>query len=123
MSLIILRLQRIDMTLLFSQTKYCTIFGTSNNSSISDRGSKGTTGYEGWLEKTCQQFSLQRRKKEWHKALGVQLSVGKVLQRQKYRICKDKNIGFARTFVALSLRGAAKRHIPLYGYCWCNVKN
>lgn len=94
----------------FLQTKYCTAFVSSKNSSILDREGKGTMGYEDWLEKSCQQFSLQRRKKEcWNYGFSYQWE----------RFCKDKNTGFACRLVAL---WCCTKAYP-YGYCWCNVNN
>lgn len=59
----------------FFQTKYCTIFGTSNNSSTLDRDSNGTLGYED-LRKAANNFPYKGGRKN----VGIKDSIisGKV---------------------------------------------
>lgn len=54
----------------FFQTKCCTVFGTSNNSSTLDRDSKGTLGYEG-LRKAANNFPCRGGRKN----VGIRDSV------------------------------------------------
>lgn len=70
MTFIILRLQRIGMTPLFSQTKYCTMSGTSNNSSILEIA-KEPWGMKAGLKKTANNFSYR----EGRKNVGIRDSV------------------------------------------------